>query len=131
MNKKMLLAPILAIALVIFIVASVSTLPSGPRASDNQASPQPSPTQAFNVLPSTPITAENSALPIYNIATPLPTAGLTYASTATPVSGLASSTTVSNCLPILSITGALIIGVVAVVTLFSEKNLKRELSKED
>ena len=117
----MVLAPILAIALVLSLAAAVSYLPSLPQASSqNQPSAEPTPNVCYNVTPSVPSPSTGS----YNIATPAPTSA---APTSAPLSGISSV----NLLPAVSVAAAVILGVVAVLLFFSEKSLKKELSKDN
>jgi hypothetical protein len=122
MNSKMLLAPILAVALVLSLAAAVSYLPSGPQASSpNQPTPQPSTTINWNATPQVPSPTAGS----YNVATPAPTS--TTPSTPVPLSG----TTSVNLVPALSIAAAVILGIVAALVFFSERSLKKELGKDN
>jgi hypothetical protein len=95
-KKKMLLAPILAIALAFLLAGAVSFLPQN--ASSGQPSPQPT---SFS----------GSTMP------PLPTTA--------PVSQGVSN---GNIVPILFIVAAIVVGIVAALLLFSEKNLKKEIN---
>jgi hypothetical protein len=114
----MLLAPILAVALVLSLAAAVSYLPSSHQ---NQPSAEPTPSVYYNVTPSVPSPSAGS----YNVATPAPTSAA--APTPVPLSGITSV----NLLPALSVAAAIILGIVAALLLFSEKSLKKELSKDD
>jgi hypothetical protein len=116
----MVLAPILAVALVLSLAAAVSYLPFLPQASpQNQPSAEPTPNVYYNVTPSVPSPSAGS----YNVGTPAPTS----APTAVPLSGIASV----NLLPALSIAAAVVLGAVAALLFFSEKGLKKELSKDN
>ena len=84
LNRKMLLAPILAVALVLSLAAAVSYLPAGPQAS-TQMQPSPEPTPAQNFIPTTPATPSPTGS-YYYVGTPAPTT----AATATPFAGLAT-----------------------------------------
>jgi hypothetical protein len=120
LNRKMVLAPILAVALVLSLAVAVSYLPSLPQATpQNQPSAVPTPNVYYNVTPSNPSPSGGS----YNVATPAPTSA---ASTAAPLSGIASF----DLLPALSVAAALILGIVAALLFFSEKSLKKELGKD-
>jgi len=121
MNSKILLAPILAVALILSLAAAVSYLPSTPQPSlHNQLSAEPTPNVYSNVTPSVP----NPSAPTYNIETPAPTS-LTPP-TATPLSGITSV----NLIPALSVGVAVILGIVAALVFFSERSLKKELGKD-
>lgn len=113
----MLLAPFLAVALVLSLAAVVSVLPAAPQ---NKPS-NPTPSVHFNVFPTVPSNSAGS----YNMATPAPTELPSTAPTAIPES-LTSSV---NLIPILSVVAAIVVGVVSALLLFSEKSLKKELSK--
>jgi hypothetical protein len=118
----MLLAPFLAVALVISLAAAVSYLPVSPQAStQNLPSDLSTPLPQYNAVPSVPNPSEG----IYSAATPAPAPVPSTAPTAVPESGKAPF----NWLPILSITVAIILGIVAAIALVSEKNLKKELEK--
>jgi hypothetical protein len=113
----MLLAPFLAVALILSLAAAVNVLPASPQ---NKPS-NPTPSVYFNAFPPAPSNSAGS----YNMATPAPTALPSTAPTAIPQS-LTSSV---NLLPILSIAAAIVVGVVSALLFFSEKSLKKELSK--
>jgi hypothetical protein len=98
MNRKILLAPVLAIALAFLLAGAVSFLPQN--ASQSQPTPQ------LTSIPG-------------SIMTPLPTS-IPMAQTASPLNGLA---------PILFAVAAVLVGAVAACLLFSEKNLKKEISQ--
>ena len=122
MNSKILIAPILAVALILSLAAAVSYLPSTPQPSfHNQLSAEPTPNVYSNVTPSVP----NPSAPTYNIATPAPTS-LTPP-TATPLSGITSV----NLIPALSVVVAVVLGIVAALVFFSERSLKKELGKDN
>jgi hypothetical protein len=95
-NKKMLIAPILAVVLAFLLAGSVSFLPQS--VTPGQASPQPT-------------SFPSSTLP------PLP-------STA-PVSKAESG---SSIVPIFFAIAAIIVVAVTALLLFSEKNLKKEIT---
>ena len=119
MNGKMLLAPILAVALVLSLAGAVSYLPTGPQAStQNQPSPEPSPAQYFNGTPAVPGPSAGS----YNVGTPIPSP----AATATPMTGLATNTS-SDSLTILAVAAAVVLGIVAALVFFSERSLRKVL----
>jgi len=136
----MLLAPILAVALVFSIAVAVTYLPTGPQpATQNQPSPEPTPANYYNVTAPIPSPTANFSTGSIAITTPAPTvvpaaptvvqAAPTTPPTAIPATGLGNTNNVY--FPILSIIAALIIGVVAALLLFSERNLKKELGNEE
>ena len=96
LKKKMLLSPILAVALAFLLAGSVSFLP--PNASPSQPSPQP------------------TSFPGSTMA-PLPTFA--------PVNQSALN---GDIVPILFAVAAIFVGAVTAFLLFSEKNLKKEIS---
>ena len=125
-NKKMLLAPILAIALVLSLAAAVSYLPlSSQTASQNQQLTQ-------NPMYTTATPAPEFAAPSNEGApyVPAPSASAAPAPspTAVPASTLSSS---PDFLPVLFVIVAVVIGIAAVQVLFSEKGLKKELSDRE
>lgn len=129
LNKKMLVAPILAVALVLSIAAAVSYLPVSPQAGPvSQPSPEPTPAIYWNFTPAAPTSSPGS----YNMRTQTAAPGSTsQPATPEPTAVPASLSTSINYLPVLSVIAAIAIGVVAALVLFSEKSLKKELSKEN
>jgi len=115
LNRKILLAPFLAVALVMSLATAVTYLPASPQASlQNSFSPESSPHPYYNITPST-----GSA----SIQTPVPSP----APAATPTTVPASTTASVNLLPILSVVAAVVLGIVAALAFFSERGLKKEL----
>lgn len=100
LKKKMLLAPILAIALALLLAGSVSFLPQ------NLSRDQPLPQPTSYANPSMP--------------PPLPTSP-PVAQTTTPLSG--------NLVSILFAVAAVVVGVVVACLLFSERSLKKEIGE--
>ena len=96
LNKKMLIAPILAVTLAFLLAGTVSFLPQNA----SQGPPAPQPTSYPN-----------------STMEPLPTTA--------PV---AQSALNSNIVPILFIVAAIVVGIVTVCLLFSEKNLNKEIN---
>ena len=98
LNKKMLLAPILAVTLAFLLAGSVSFLPDN--ASQGQPSPQPTsfPNPSLAPLPTSPPVAQ----------------------TTSPLN--------SNLVPILFAVAAIFVGVVTACLLFSEKTLNKEIN---
>jgi len=124
MNSKILLAPILAVALILSLAAAVSYLPSTPQPSfHNQLSAEPTPNVYSNVTPSVP----NPSAPTYNIGTPVPAPTSATPPTAVPLSGITSV----NLITALSVAVAVILGIVAALVFFSERSLKKELGKDN
>ena len=122
LNKKMLIAPILAVALVLSLTAAISYLPLSP-----QAAPQNQPSA---VSAPAPTSTPKPTLPSYSAGAsstqmPSPAAAPTTAPTAVP----AVVSAPANFLPVLFVIVAVMLGVVAVQVLFREKELKKELSK--
>jgi FtsH-binding integral membrane protein len=96
-NKKMLIAPILAVALAFLLAGSVSFLPQNASSSQPSSQPTSFPGSTMQPLPTT------AAVP------------------------MAES---SNIIPILFGIAAIIVGAVTAFLLFSEKDLKKENSKD-
>ena len=129
-NKKMLIAPILAVALVLSLTAAVSYLPLSP-----QAAPQKQPsTVSTPASTSTP----KSTPPSYSAGAsstqmPSPAAAPTVAPTASPTAAPTAVPAVVSqpayFLPVLFVIAAVVLGVVAVQVLFREKELGKELSE--
>jgi len=118
LNRKMLLAPFLAVALVLSLAAAVSYLPVSPQSTpQNLSSALSTPSPRFNAFPAVP----NPTAGIYSTATSPPVPST--APTAVPESGTASL----NWVPILSVAATTILGIVAALSLFSEKSLNKEL----
>ena len=123
-NKKVLIAPILAVALVLSLTAAVSYLPLSPQATPQVApknqlstSSTPAPTSQPGAMYTT--SKNSSAASPTQPPVPAPT------TTATP----ASVTQTVYFLPVLFVIVAVVLGVVAVQVLFREKALKKELSE--
>lgn len=128
LNKKVLIAPILAVALVLSLAAAVSYLPvSSQVALQNKPSAASTSTPSQKYFNVTPGTSSNSA-GSYNTATPAPTTATPplAASTAAP----SSATNSINFVPYLSVAAAVVLGVVAALLFFSEKSLKKELDAD-
>jgi hypothetical protein len=102
LNKKMLLAPVLAIALAFLLVGATSYFPQSRQAM--QSSPSPQPTGAPFPIPS----AAPSTAPTPSIVP----------QTATGESSI--------LLPVLSVVAAIVVAIIAVLLLFSERDLKLE-----
>jgi len=136
-NKKMLIAPILAVALVLSLTAAVSYLPLSP-----QATPQVAPKNQLSTASTPAPTSQPGSMSYMNssgasrtqIPVPAPTLGASPtqppvpAPTAAPAS--ASITQTVYFLPVLFVTVAVVLGVVAVQVLFREKDLRKELNSE-
>jgi len=124
-NKKMLIAPIIAVALVLSLTAAVSYLPlSPPTAPQKQSStvstsaPTPAPTSQPGYMYSTNSSGPSSTQP------PVP------APTVTAPPAPASVVQTVYFLPVLFVIVAVVLGIVAVQVLFREKDLRKELSSE-
>jgi hypothetical protein len=123
----MLLASILAVALALSLVGTTYYFPSG------QASqPAPQTTSIPVPYPSTaPVSSTASSMPALT-ATPMPTSAPSasvpsYAPvlTSTPVPASVTGESV-NLIPVLSVVAAIVIAIVAVLLLFSERDIKSE-----
>ena len=121
LNKKMLIAPILAVALVLSLTAAVSYLPLSPQMAPKSQSSTVS-TPAPTSQPGFTYSMNSSVASPTQIPVPAPT------TTAPPAP--ASITQTVYFLPVLFVTVAVVLGVVAVQVLFREKDLKRELNSE-
>ncbi|MGO8806104.1 MAG: hypothetical protein ACLQO7_05810 [Candidatus Bathyarchaeia archaeon] len=119
LNRKMLLAPFLAVALVLSLSVAVSVLPASPQ---NKPS-NPTPSVNFNAFPPAPSSSAGS----YGMAAPAPTALPSTAPTAIPES-LKSSV---DLIPIISVAAAIVVGVVSALLFFSERSLKKELGDSE
>ncbi|MGA2387136.1 MAG: hypothetical protein ABSG33_11480 [Candidatus Bathyarchaeia archaeon] len=124
----MLIAPILAVALVLSLAAAVSYLPvSSQVALQNKPSAAltPTPSQKYsNVTPGTSSSSAGS----YTTATPAPTSAAPPI--AAPTTVPSNATTSINIIPFLSVAAAVVLGVVAALLFFSEKSLKKELGTD-
>jgi hypothetical protein len=107
LNKKMLLAPILAIALALSLFGATYYFPQTGQATQSSTIPQATPI---------PTPFPSTASPGF-AAVPAPT------STAVPASVTGES---SNLIPLLSVVSAIVIAVIAVLLLFSERDRKLE-----
>jgi hypothetical protein len=121
LNKKMLIAPILAVALVLLLTGAINYLPlstqTAPKSQSSTVS-TPAPTSQPGFMYSTNSSgASPSQSPV-----PAP------AATAPPAP--ASVTQTVFFLPVLFVVVAVVLGIVAVQVLFREKELKKELNSE-
>ena len=139
-NKKMFIAPVLAVALVLSLTAAVSYLPLSPQATrqvapKNQLStastPAPtSPPESQFSTASTPAPTSQSRPAYYmNSSAASPTQLPVPAPTSTAQPATATVTQTVYFLPVLFVIVAVVLGVVAVQVLFREKELKKELSE--
>ena len=120
-KKKLLIAPILAVALALSLTAAVSYLPLSPQATPQNhflAVSTPSPTSQ----PGIAYSMNSSVASPTQIPVPSP------AATAPPAP--ASVTETFYFLPVLFVAVAVVLGVVAVQVLFREKDLRKELNSE-
>lgn len=116
----MLLAPVLAVALVLSIATAVSFLPAEPQTStDNKLLPKSLPIPYFPPAPS-------SSAGAYTAQTPVPST-LTPAATPYPTAAPMATTSSINLFPFIAAAAAIVIGIIAAVTLFSERSLKKDL----
>ena len=113
-KKKTLLAPILAIALALSLFGATYYFPQSMPAVQSPAVPQATPSLA--PLPST-------ASSYASAATPEPTTMPMPAATATPAKATSQS---SILLPVLSVVAAIVIAIIAVLLLFSERGNKSD-----
>ena len=126
LNKKVLIAPILAIALVLSLTAAVSYLPLSPQtAPKNQFSTVSTPALTSTPKPTLPSYSAGASSTQMPSPAPAPTAPPTSAPTAVP----AVVSQPVYFLPVLCVIVALVVGVVAVQVLFREKELRKELSE--
>jgi len=141
-NKKMFIASVLAVALVLSLTAAVSYLPLSPQATrqvapKNQLStastPAPtSPPESQFSTASTPAPTSQSRPAYYmNSSAASPTQLPVPAPTSTAQPATATVTQTVYFLPVLFVIVAVVLGVVAVQVLFREKELKKELSEEE
>ena len=145
-KKKMLIAPILAVALVFSLTAAVSYLPLTPKTTP-QATPHVAPKNQLSTA-STPAATSPPESQFSTASTPAPTtqSGPAYymnssaasptqlpvpAPTSTAQPATATVTQTVYFLPVLFVIVAVVLGVVAVQVLFREKELKKELSEEE
>jgi hypothetical protein len=120
-KKKMLIAPVLAIALALSLTAAVSYLPLSPQAT----------TQNHFLAVSTPApTSQPGAMYSMNATVASPTQAPVPAPAATAPPAPASATQTVYFLPVLFVAVAVVLGVVAVQVLFREKDLRKELNSE-
>ena len=128
LKKKMLIAPILAIAIVLSLTAAVSYLPLSPQtALQNQPSTvsTPAPTNQFGPMYST----NSSGAPV-NSSGASPTQIPVPAPAATAAPAPASITQTVYFLPVLFVIVAVVLGIVCVQVLFREKELQKDLNGE-
>jgi hypothetical protein len=125
LNKKMLIAPILAVALVLSLTAAVSYLPLSPQATP-QAAPKNQPSTVSTPAP----TSQPGFMYSMNSTGAPPTQIPVPAPTATTPPAPASVVQTAYFLPVLFVTVAVVLGIVAVQVLFREKELKKELNSE-
>ena len=137
----MLLAPFLAVALVLSLAAAVSYLPVSPEASlQKQSFPEAS-LSNYSYAAAAPtanpesgtsgVASPSSSYGSVSAATPLPSTAPIPAATAAPAPTAIpeSGTTSVNVLPALSIIVAIFIGAIAALVFFSEKSLKKEIGQ--
>jgi len=134
-KKKMLIAPILAVALVLSLTAAVSYLPlstqTAPQASSkNQSStmstPAPTSQPGFAYYTNSSGASPSGALPSGASPTQIPVPAPTATTPATPASILQTV----YFLPVLFVTVAVVLAIVAVQVLFREKELRKDLNSE-
>jgi len=122
LNKKTLVASILAIALVFSLTAAVSYLPLS-----TQAAPK---SQSSTVSTPGP-TSQPGSMYYVNSSEASPTQLPFPAPTSTTSPAIASTAQTFYFLPVLFVAVAVVLGVVAVQVLFREKDLKKELYSEE
>ena len=124
-KKKMLIAPILAVALVLSLTATVSYLPLSP-----QATPQATPKNQLSTSSTPAPTSQPGAMYAMNSSEASPTQIPVPAPTTITSAAPASIAQNVYFLPVLFVAVALVLGVVAVEVLFREKGLRKELNSE-
>ena len=121
LNKKMLIAPILAIALVLSLTAAVTYLP---------LSPQMTPKSQSSTVSTPAPTSQPGGMYSMNSPGASPTQLPVPAPTTSTSPSPASIAQTFYFLPALFVAVAVVLGVLAVQVLFREKDLKKELNSE-
>ena len=125
-NKKILIAPILAVALVLSLTAAVSYLPLSSQTA-HTVTPKNTLSSASTPAPTSQPGAMYSTSTNSSVASPTQPPVPAPTTAATP----ASVTQTVYFLPALFVIIAVVLGVVAVQVLFRERGLRKELNSEE